>query len=190
MNATWRIIQMNLSSEGNRIAVFGSGGCQPGSEEWNLAREAGVLLAGEGFITVTGGYGGVMEAVSYGAISAGGKAHAILHSPPEVAAPNSYVTSFTVAEDYPGRLAGLLRIPLAFALPGSMGTLAEIAASIALLHRHHNRRFALWSPFWYRKLENIYPQLYMAEGQLPGFAWLQDLEQLRTWLLDKKHVTS
>lgn len=81
MNATWRIIQMNLSSEGNRIAVFGSGGCQPGSEEWNLAREAGVLLAGEGFITVTGGYGGVMEAVSYGAISAGGKAHAILHSP-------------------------------------------------------------------------------------------------------------
>ena len=54
------------------VAVFGSSQTEPGSVEWEDARRAGVRLAEEGYPVITGGYGGIMEAVSSGAAGAGG----------------------------------------------------------------------------------------------------------------------
>jgi uncharacterized protein (TIGR00725 family) len=57
--------------------VFGSSRPQESDEEYADARELGQLLADRGFALCTGGYGGVMEAVSRGAKEVGGKVYGV-----------------------------------------------------------------------------------------------------------------
>ena len=54
------------------ISVFGGAQPQPFSPEYEEARLLGELLAQRGHTVMTGGYIGVMEAVSRGAHEAGG----------------------------------------------------------------------------------------------------------------------
>ena len=54
------------------ISVFGSSAPQPGSADYELARDLGRRLAQAGFTVQTGGYLGVMEGASRGANEAGG----------------------------------------------------------------------------------------------------------------------
>jgi uncharacterized protein (TIGR00730 family) len=54
------------------ISVFGSSAPQPGSADYEMARDLGRRLAQAGFIVQTGGYVGVMEGASQGANEAGG----------------------------------------------------------------------------------------------------------------------
>jgi uncharacterized protein (TIGR00725 family) len=56
------------------VAVFGGHAPAPGSADYEMARELGRRLAEAGFIVMSGGYGGTMEAVSRGAREAGGLA--------------------------------------------------------------------------------------------------------------------
>jgi len=55
------------------VTVFGSGLSQRSNSNYVDARVLGRELASRGFTVCTGGYGGVMEAVSRGAKEAGGK---------------------------------------------------------------------------------------------------------------------
>src|SRR5437660_4544287 len=52
--------------------VFGGSRVEPDSDEYAAAQALGRALARQGFSVVTGGYNGVMEAVSRGAHEAGG----------------------------------------------------------------------------------------------------------------------
>jgi uncharacterized protein (TIGR00725 family) len=54
------------------VAVLGSARLTEEDNRWQLAYRLGELLATVGFATITGGYGGLMEAVSRGAHMAGG----------------------------------------------------------------------------------------------------------------------
>jgi uncharacterized protein (TIGR00730 family) len=54
------------------ISVFGSSAPQPGSADYEMARDLGRRLAQAGFTVQTGGYVGVMEGASQGANEAGG----------------------------------------------------------------------------------------------------------------------
>ena len=56
------------------ITVFGSSRPVEGEEEFNTAYSLGKLLAQKGFNVCTGGYQGIMNAVSKGAIEAGAEA--------------------------------------------------------------------------------------------------------------------
>src|SRR5437879_8165926 len=62
------------------ITVFGSSRPEEGHAEYAEAVELGRALAAEGFAVCTGGYGGVMEAVSRGAREAGGRVLAVTSS--------------------------------------------------------------------------------------------------------------
>jgi uncharacterized protein (TIGR00725 family) len=54
------------------VGVMGSARLTEDDERWMQAHKLGQLLAGEGFVVVTGGYGGLMAAVSRGAHEKGG----------------------------------------------------------------------------------------------------------------------
>ncbi|HET6439572.1 MAG TPA: TIGR00725 family protein [Anaeromyxobacter sp.] len=56
------------------VAVVGEGDALPGSETWRLAEGLGRALAEAGYVVLTGGLGGVMEAASAGARRAEGRA--------------------------------------------------------------------------------------------------------------------
>src|ERR1700724_3128343 len=59
------------------VTVFGSSRPRAGDGDYDEARLLGAALAGRGFLVCSGGYGGVMEAVSRGAKEAGGRTLAV-----------------------------------------------------------------------------------------------------------------
>ena len=51
------------------VAVFGGSRCRPGDQEYDDSLRLGCMLAEQGYAVCTGGYYGVMEAISRGAQS-------------------------------------------------------------------------------------------------------------------------
>jgi len=113
------------------ITVFGGSLPKPGSEAYQDAQRLGGLLADAGFAVQTGGYIGTMEAVSRGAAEAGG--HVIGVTCDEIeswrpVAPNQWVMEQKRCSRLRQRLYRLIdECEAAIALPGGIGTLAEVA---------------------------------------------------------------
>lgn len=107
------------------VAVIGASVCD--EETRALAFEVGAALARAGFVVVTGGLGGVMAAASAGAQSCGGLVIGILPgADPAAANPHVSVAMATGMGD--ARNAIIANTADGFiALPGSFGTLSEIA---------------------------------------------------------------
>ena len=64
--------ELTTSTKSSRITVFGGSRCGPESAEYKEALKLGRLLVEAGFDVCSGGYAGVMEAISRGAHEAGG----------------------------------------------------------------------------------------------------------------------
>jgi uncharacterized protein (TIGR00725 family) len=94
---------------------------------WADAERLGTLLAEEGSTVVTGGYGGLMEAVSRGAHSGGGHVVGLPMRAWEGLQPNRWNVELRWADGYATRLGHLLRCDAVIALPGGVGTLSEMA---------------------------------------------------------------
>src|SRR2546425_5529637 len=60
------------AGQGRLVGVMGSARIQPGDPRYDVALRVGREMATAGFVVMTGGYGGLMEAVSRGAAEAGG----------------------------------------------------------------------------------------------------------------------
>lgn len=108
------------------VAVVGPAAPEDPAVE-RAAREAGRLLAEQGYVVVTGGLGGVMAAAAAGAAEAGGRTVALLPgSRREDAAPGHTIAIPTGMGEM--RNALLVRsVDALLAIGGSWGTLSEIA---------------------------------------------------------------
>lgn len=108
------------------ITVFGGSRCGPESEEYTEALALGRLLVEAGFAVCSGGYAGVMEAISRGAHEAGGHVTGFTMAQFR-AEPNSYLKKIVPSEDFYARLQKLIRQSAGYvALRGGMGTMTEI----------------------------------------------------------------
>jgi len=125
------------------ITVFGGSLPKPGSQAYQEAQRLGSLLAGAGFAVQSGGYIGTMEAVSRGASEAGG--HVIGVTCDEIeswrpVSPNQWVKEQKRCSTLRERLYRLIdECEAAIALPGGIGTLAEVALAWADLQIHPER---------------------------------------------------
>jgi uncharacterized protein (TIGR00730 family) len=111
------------------VAVFGSADPLEGDPLYDLARQVGRLLAAEGFTVITGGYGGVMEAASRGALEGGGRTLGITTRAlaPLRAGPNPYLSQHLEEEGLFERTRELIHRSEGYIiLPGKAGTLAEL----------------------------------------------------------------
>lgn len=110
------------------VAVFGSSKAERDSPHHRMARELGAALARRGAIVRCGGYGGVMEAVTEGAIGAGGKVvGCTLAWYKETRVPSSGLSEVVEAADLCQRIKNLLAgTRAAIVLPGGVGTLNEL----------------------------------------------------------------
>jgi uncharacterized protein (TIGR00730 family) len=115
--------------DGPRVCLFGASDPVEGSEAYETARAVGHRLAERGYVVVNGGYGGTMEASARGAVEAGGSAIGVTCALWR-SRPNAYVRPVIETPGLPQRLATLLELGTAGAvvLPGSTGTLLELAA--------------------------------------------------------------
>jgi len=112
-----------------QVAVIGAGEC--GEEQLVLAKELGKQIAQAGHVLLTGGLGGVMEAVSEGAKEAGGITIGIL--PGEKETHNPYVDIPIATGMGHARNVILVRsADVVIALYGLYGTLSEIALALKM----------------------------------------------------------
>jgi hypothetical protein len=122
------------------VAVFGASSCKPGDGYWEEGEECGRLLAEAGYDVATGGYGGLMEAVSRGAHGAGGRVIGVTVplAFPDRSGANEFVTDEVRAESLTERIHQMTAVAsAAIALHGSIGTLTEliVAWNIAFVAR-------------------------------------------------------
>jgi uncharacterized protein (TIGR00725 family) len=114
------------------VTVFGSSTTSPGTPAYEAGVRCGRLLAEARFTVATGGYGGLMDAVSQGASEAG--AHVIGVTAPALF-PNRPGANSHVDEELPARTLAaridrmLTMSDAAIALEGSIGTLTELLVS-------------------------------------------------------------
>lgn len=109
------------------IGVMGSARLTEDDERWKQAHKLGELLAEEGYVVVTGGYGGLMAAASRGAHEKGGNVIGLPMQHWEGIAPNQWNAGLRWSTDYGTRINHILRCDAVVALPGGVGTLSEMA---------------------------------------------------------------
>lgn len=110
------------------ICVFGNSSPEPGSTDYEEARTLGGLLARAGYAVCSGGYYGVMEAVSRGAVEAGG--HTVgMTTPFYKLSPNPYVMEEVPVPRWQDRLFAMIERGDGYVvMKGGTGTLLELAA--------------------------------------------------------------
>jgi uncharacterized protein (TIGR00730 family) len=149
---------MNANApRGKVITVFGSSRPSDGDSHYALARELGAQLASRGFIVCSGGYGGVMEAVSRGAKDAGGRAIGITAEFFEARA-NKWIDEVISVKTWQERLFALIERGAGYvACPGGTGTLVELAVVWEMLNKRvlPPKPFAIIGHFWQPIIERV-----------------------------------
>lgn len=139
------------------VTVFGSSRPREGDAEYDEAHELGGALASNGFVVCSGGYGGVMAAVSRGAKEAGGKTYGVTAEFFSAKA-NPWIDEEVRVATWQDRLFELIRRAQGFvACKGGTGTLAELAVVWEMLNKSvmTGKPFAVLGDFWLPILERV-----------------------------------
>jgi hypothetical protein len=132
------------------ITVFGSSRPRAGESDYEEARQLGSELAQRRFQVCSGGYAGVMEAVSRGAKEAGGRTIAITSTFFRTRA-NQWVDEEHAASTWQERLFELIRFGEGYvACKGGTGTLVELAVVWEMLNKGvmAGKPFVALGGFW------------------------------------------
>ncbi len=139
------------------ITVFGSSRPEDGQPDYSEALDLGRALAAAGFAVCTGGYGGVMEAVSRGARESGGHVLAVTSSFFR-ARTNRWVEEETRVPTWQERLFELVRLGDGYvACKGGTGTLVELSVVWEMLNKKamEQRPFVVLGDFWQPILDRV-----------------------------------
>jgi uncharacterized protein (TIGR00730 family) len=138
--------------EGPCVTVFGSSRFREDHPNYQLARDLGHGLAKAGYVVMTGGGPGIMEAANRGAREAGGLSLGCNIRLPREQEPNPYLDRFIEFEHFFIRKVMLVKYSCAFVvMPGGFGTLDEAFEVITLVQTGKLERFPIISmggDFW------------------------------------------
>jgi len=139
------------------VTVFGSSRPREGDEQYAAAQSLGAELAAKGFRVCSGGYGGVMEAVSRGAKEAGGQTLAITAKFFRAHA-NRWVDEEIRMNTWQERLFELVKRGRGYvACRGGTGTLVELAVVWEMLNKGAmaRRPLVVLGDFWQPVIERV-----------------------------------
>ena len=146
-----------------KVTVFGSAKPVPGEPEYERAYQLGKKIAQSQYGVVTGGYMGTMEAVSKGASAYGGEVIGITCEEIEKWRPighNAYIQRVIHCLTLDERIHRLIQESDAgiIALPGGLGTLAEIAMfwNHIMIHPEDPRPMMLIGEGWQVAFESFF----------------------------------
>jgi|SRR5271167_2006580 len=140
------------------ITVFGSSRPREDDADYEDARALGCALAEAGFAVCSGGYAGVMAAVSRGAKGAGGKTYGVTADFFSKAKTNAWIDVEIRMKTWEERLFELIRRADGFvACKGGTGTLVELAVVWEMLNKSvmKPKPFAVLGDFWRPILERV-----------------------------------
>lgn len=167
------------------ISVFGGSAPRSGEPAYQEAQQLGYRLGSSGHTLLTGGYVGVMEAVSRGGREAG--AHVIGATCSQIEKshldrkPNPYLDEEWRFDTLQERLAALVqRCDAAIAMPGGVGTLAEISImwNEMIIQTIPHHPLILYGNGWQKTLEQFISQLgsYISERDRKLLMFAPDIE--------------
>jgi uncharacterized protein (TIGR00730 family) len=140
------------------VTVFGSSRPREGDADYEEARILGRALAKHGFSVCSGGYGGVMEAVSRGAKEAGAKTTGVTADFFKSAKLNPWIDVEVRMKTWEERLFELIRRADGFvACKGGTGTLVELAVVWEMMNKSvmAGKPFAVLGDFWQPILDRV-----------------------------------
>lgn len=151
------------------VTIFGSARFNEGHPYYELAREAGSLLAQAGFTVMTGGGPGIMEAANRGAREAGGRSVGCNIELPLEQQPNPYLDVMVRFHHFFVRKVMLVKYSYAFlAMPGGFGTLDEVFEAATLIQTAKIETFPLilvGVDYWQPLIDSLRERL-LAEGAI------------------------
>jgi uncharacterized protein (TIGR00725 family) len=170
---------LNEAGERKRITVFGGSRCGPDAAEYQEALRLGRLLVEAGFDVCSGGYAGVMEAISRGAHEAGGHVIGVTMEQFK-SAPNPYLKKIEASADFYARLQILIRDSAGYiALRGGMGTVTEISLvwNKLVMNVLPQRPLILLGECWPRAIDCLSKHLVISESDLEHLSFAETAEQ-------------
>jgi uncharacterized protein (TIGR00730 family) len=139
------------------VTVFGSARPGPDDAQYASARALGAALAEKGWVVCSGGYAGVMEAVSRGAKEAGGRTLAVTARSFSSRA-NRWIDEEIRVDTWQERLFELIARGQGYvACPGGTGTLVELAVAWEMLNKGVMRKkpMIVLGKFWQPVIECV-----------------------------------
>jgi uncharacterized protein (TIGR00730 family) len=139
------------------VTVFGSSRPHAGDAQYSAAQSLGAELAVKGFVICSGGYGGVMEAVSRGAKEAGGSTMAITAKFFRARA-NKWVDEEICVKTWQERMFELVKRGHGYVVcPGGTGTLVELAVVWEMMNKGAmaRRPLVVLGDFWRPVIERV-----------------------------------
>jgi uncharacterized protein (TIGR00730 family) len=171
---------MDLPAGLRTVAVFGGRHPIAGDAEYAEAVRLGVLLASANYVVMSGGYSGVMEAVSRGAVQSGGTAIGVTMEIFGSLPPNPFLTREIRARDFFERLSIITSNACGFiAMRGGMGTLTEVSLIWNMLQTRamEDKPMILVGGFWRPLLLAVAEHLVIAEEELRLFHYVDSAEE-------------
>lgn len=170
-----------------RVTVFGGSRCGPEAAEYREALKLGQLLAEAGYEVASGGYAGVMEAISRGAHESGGHVIGVTMEQFK-SAPNAYLKKIEPSADFYARLQTLILKSVAYiALRGGMGTVTEISLVWNKLVTNvlSPRPLILLGECWPRAIECLSEHLVISDRDMSYLSFASSAEEALAILREK-----
>ena len=125
-----------------KVAIFGSSRTKSDSGLYKAVEKLGKSIADEGWIVVTGGGPGTMEAANKGAVSTCTDSSKICSTAEAIYLPfeesvNEYVQEYEKHESFYSRLKTFAQCDAFIVTPGGIGTLLEMAMIYQLVQVQH-----------------------------------------------------
>lgn len=170
----------NLQVEQKKIAVFGGRHPVAGDTEYAEAVRLGSLLAAANYAVMSGGYSGIMEAVSRGAVSAGGAAIGVTMEIFGSLPPNPFLTQEIRSRNFFERLEIITSNAAGFiAMRGGMGTLTEVSLIWNMLQTRivENKPMILVGRFWKPLLQSVADHLVVSADELDLLHYVDNADE-------------
>ncbi|TAH03188.1 MAG: TIGR00730 family Rossman fold protein [Sphingobacteriales bacterium] len=161
LSFAWRVFKQfikgfrKLHFSGPAITVFGSARFKENNPDYIAAREFGKRIAQLGFVTITGGGPGIMEAANRGAFENNGVSIGCNIQLPFEQQGNPYVQQSITFEHFFVRKVLLVKYSYAFIImPGGVGTMDEFFETLTLVQTKTITQFpiVLFNTAYYKEL--------------------------------------
>ena len=182
----WQFIKgfRKLHFMGPCITVFGSARFDEEHIYYKAAREFGKRIAQMGFVTITGGGPGVMEAANRGAFENGGTSVGCNIQLPFEQKPNPYMNEWITFEHFFVRKVLMTKYSYAFIIfPGGFGTMDEFFETLTLVQTKTITQFPIvlygkeyYSELW-DMLENMVKKGTISREDLSLVLLTDDLDE-------------
>jgi uncharacterized protein (TIGR00730 family) len=167
---------------GPGVTFFGSARFAEDHPYYDLTRRTSKVFSEAGFVIITGGGPGIMEAANRGAFEIGGASVGANIQLPMEQKPNPYLDKCVTFRHFFVRKVILIKYSMAFiVLPGGFGTLDEFSEALTLIQTGKLYKFPVilmgkdfWTPFVKWLEETLIPNETIGQEDLKLFTLTDD----------------